>query len=129
MKPEDQVQAEIQIEGPKLYCQLMRNNSGACIDDTGRAVRFGLGNVSKQHNERIKSSDLIGITTIVITQEMVGKAVGVFTAVEVKKEGWLPAARDKRETAQRAFIQWVIARGGFGGFADSVDNFKRIIGR
>lgn len=128
MKDEGIVSQEIQIDGPNHECFLMRNNSGACIDETGRLVRYGLGNISKAHSTRIKSSDLIGITTITITPDMVGKKIGVFTAVEVKKESWnIDKKLDARETAQSAFVNWVRQRGGFAGFANSVMSFRNII--
>ncbi len=127
---ESEIQQLIQIEGPQWHCQLMRNNSGALKDQTGRVVRFGLGNVSKKHNDRIKSSDLIGFTVVQVTPEMVGKHVAVFTAVEVKEPGWILSGSilNKREVAQRAFMGWVTAAGGLAGFADSIDSFKRILG-
>lgn len=117
---ESEIQQAIQIEGPKYNCFLMRNNSGALKDQTGRLVRYGLGNISKQHNDRIKSSDLVGFTIIE------GKAV--FTAIEVKKADWKPDMLDARETAQNNFIQWVRKAGGIAGFATSVEQFKRILG-
>lgn len=120
------VQQDIQIAGPYHSCQLMRNNSGELKDRFGRPVRYGLGNISKEHNERIKSSDLIGITTIIITPEMVGQKIGVFTAIEVKEPNWKPG-KDPREEAQNNFIQWVLSLGGYAGFAKSVDSFVRII--
>jgi len=128
MKPESQVSEEIQIDAVRYGTILMRNNSGACIDETGRSVRFGLGNISKKHNDKIKSSDLIGITKIVITQEMVGKTIGVFTAVEVKKEDWnIDKKFDKRELAQSAFMKWVRSMGGLAGFANSIESLKNIM--
>jgi len=127
MKLESKVQDEISCEGPNHGCTLMRNNSGALKDETGRTVRYGLGNFSKKHNEIIKSSDLIGITTITVTQDMVGTHIGIFTAIEVKKEGWKRSPTDKREKAQDNFIQWVLSRGGIAGFANSVDSFVNIL--
>lgn len=128
MKDESTVSQEVQIDAVQFQCILMRNNSGAFKDETGRLVRYGLNNVSKQHNERIKSSDLIGITRVLITKEMVGQTLGVFTAVEVKKEAWKPDKKlDKRETAQNNFINWVKSMGGYGGFANSVESLKNII--
>ena len=130
MKDESTVSQEIQIAARHDNCTLMRNNSGACIDDTGRLVRYGLGNISKKQTEKIKSSDLIGITKIVITPEMVGQTVGVFTAIEVKKECWkIDKKLDKRESAQNNFINWVKLQGGFAGFANSVESIKNILGR
>jgi len=128
MKDENEVQAEIQTQAMYHGCNLMRNNCGAAKDETGRVVRYGLGNISKKHQDRIASSDLIGITKVVITPEMVGQTLGVFTAVEVKKEAWNPNKKfDKRETAQSNFINWVVSMGGFAGFANGVDKIKTIL--
>jgi ribosomal protein S19 len=41
----------------------------------------------------MKSVDYIGITTITITQQMVGQKIGVFTAVETKRDDWNPAKK------------------------------------
>lgn len=124
---ENKVQAEIQCAGPAWNCILLRNNSGALEDKTGRVVRFGLGNVSKQHSEKIKSSDLVGFTRLTITQEMVGKTVAVITAIEVKRESWKPDMLDAREVAQNAFIQWIRNVGGIAGFCNSVESFRKLM--
>lgn len=129
MKSESEIQQLIQIEGPEHRCLLLRNNSGALKDVTGRVVRYGLGNTSAKHNQLFKSSDLIGITTVTITPDMVGKEVGIFTAIEVKGQGWKRAPNDKREKAQENFIQWVQDRGGIAGFASSVEGFVEIVRR
>jgi hypothetical protein len=125
---ESEAQQSIQIEAPFHHCQLLRNNSGALEDKDGRTVRFGLGNISKKHADRIKSSDLIGFRTVQITPAMVGQTIAVFTAVEVKRPGWKRNIRDARENAQDAFLDWVKAAGGFSGFATSIADFRRIIG-
>mgnify|MGYP003649269224 CR=1 FL=1 len=128
MKDESTVSQEIQIQAMHHACTLMRNNSGACIDNTGRLVRYGLGNISKAQTAQIASSDLIGITKVVITPEMVGQTLGVFTAVEVKREDWKEDKKfSGRERAQNNFIKWVKSHGGYGGFANSVDKLKEII--
>lgn len=125
---ESEIQQRIQIAAPSFRCQLLRNNSGAFKDANGRWVRYGLGNISKIHGDRIKSSDLVGWRTIQITPEMVGQTLAVVVAVEIKKPGWIRNLKDKRENAQEAFIDWIRAAGGFGGFAQSVEDFKRILG-
>lgn len=128
MKDESTVQQEIQIQAMHHGCTLMRNNSGACIDSTGRLVRYGLGNISKKHSDKSKSSDLVGITKVVITPDMVGKTLGVFTAIEVKKEAWNENKKlDARETAQNNFMTWVKSMGGFAGFAASVNKLEDIL--
>jgi hypothetical protein len=125
---EDEVQQRIQMEAPKFGSILLRNNSGALKDATGRLVRYGLGNTSEKVNKNIKSSDLIGITPVTITPEMVGQVVGVFTAIEVKKEDWHYKG-DERETAQKNFIDFIKSKGGLAGFCKSVDDFRSIIKR
>lgn len=122
------VQQFIQADGPRFKCQLMRNNCGALPDVNGRWIYYGLGNISKRHSEKIKSSDLVGFTQITITPEMVGKTIAVITAVEVKEPGWEFNPRDKREQAQLAFISWVRAAGGLAGFASSIESFRKILG-
>ena len=126
---ESEIQQRIQIEGPRFNCQLLRNNSGAFRDAEGRFVFFGLGNISKKHSDRIKSSDLIGFTRIVVTPDMVGRTVAIFTAVEVKASDWADGKKfNAREEAQATFIDWIRKAGGFAGFANSIESFKRIIG-
>jgi len=128
MKDESHVQQEVQIKAMHLNCILLRNNSGAAVDNTGRLVRYGFGNISKKHSENSKSSDLLGITKVTITQEMVGKTVGIFTAVEVKKEGWKSTKKlDKREQAQENFMEWVRINGGFAGFASDANDLTDIL--
>lgn len=126
-KDESTVSQEVQINARYYECTLLRNNSGACVDETGRMVRYGLGNVSKKHQQRIASSDLIGITQVKITPDMVGQTIGVFTAIEVKRESWNENKKlDKHEQAQHAFIKWVRSLGGIGAFVNSVDKLKDI---
>lgn len=123
MKSEDEVQQLIQLEAAKMGILLMRNNSGMLKDETGRPVRYGLGNVTKEGNKVFKSSDLIAVTPVKITQDMVGQTLGVFTAIEVKREGWKYKG-DEREVGQKNFIDFVLARGGIAYFCESVDTFK-----
>lgn len=129
MKTEGQVQQHIRLDAVKVGTTLWRNNNGACLDDTGRLIRYGLGNDSEKINKVIKSSDLIGITPILITPDMVGQVVGVFTAIEVKRESWNPHMLTDREEAQLNFINHVIQKGGYGGFATSPEQFRRIVRR
>lgn len=117
---ESAVQANLQLEAARRGGSLWRNNSGACVDQDGRMVRYGLANTSSKINEVFKSSDLIGITPMQIG----GQIVGVFTAVEVKAPGF-KGPRSDREKAQNAFLTKVRAMGGIGLFAQSVkDVFK-----
>lgn len=85
---ESDTSQEMQMNARHFNCLLMRNNNGACMDQTGRLVRYGLGNTSP--NQEFTSSDFVGITKVVITPDMVGKTIGVYTAIEMKKRDWNP---------------------------------------
>lgn len=124
---ESELQQIIQMDAVAYHSWLLRNNSGALPDKNGRIVRYGLGNISAPQNAKWKSSDLIGITTIKIDERYLGSQLGIFTAVEVKEPGWQFKAGG-REEAQRAFIEWVKARGGIGGFAQSLEDFRGLLG-
>lgn len=128
MKDESIVQQEIQIKAMNYKCHLLRNNSGALKDETGRLVRYGLGNVSQEHQARISSSDLIGFTKITITPKMVGKTIAVFTAIEAKREDWkINKKLNEHETAQNNFLNFIKNNGGIASFCNSADQLKDII--
>lgn len=129
--PEQLAQDDVELAAPSCDCRLLRNNNGSLKNDEGRWVRFGLGNISKRVSEKSKSSDLIGITVVEITPEMVGKKVGIFTAIEVKPVGFKVKEtyhKNSREFAQENFNQFVRNHFGFSGFATSGDDLRHIIG-
>lgn len=105
---EASVQAAVRLEAARRGILLWRNNSGVLPDANGRPVRYGLANDSKQANAVCKSSDLIGIGPD-----------GRFHAYECKAPGWHYRG-DARETAQAAFIQLIVSRGGVARFVTSV---------
>lgn len=119
MMSEAAIQQQIRLEAARRGTPLLRNNNGACLDDTGRMVRFGLGNDSAKISRAFKSSDLIGIWPVVVTPEMVGRTLGVFMAVEVKRPG---APKDDRYRAQENFGRWVEQHGGFFRFATRIED-------
>lgn len=119
------VQAELRVVAANHGATLWRNNNGAAVDETGRHIRYGLGNDSQKLSKRFKSSDLIGITPVMSTQA--GQVFGVFTAVEVKAPGWC-APKNDRERAQAAFLSVVRATGGIGMFAQSTADYEGIYG-
>ncbi len=121
MKSEAAVQQEIRLESARRGWRLWRNNNGACKDENGRLIRYGLANDSAKMNQEIKSSDLVGITPVIITPEMVGQTVGVFTSIEVKRQGWHYTGTG-REAAQKKWIDLVISLGGHSGFAADVED-------
>lgn len=116
-KTEATLQQSVRIEASESGGRLWRNNTGAATDDNGRLIRFGLCNESAKVNAKIKSSDLIGLRPIVITEDMVGKTFGQFVAIETKKPGWRYTGT-KRERAQKKFIDLVISLGGWAKFTD-----------
>lgn len=68
------------------------------------------------------TSDLIGWTPVLITQEMVGSTIGVFTAIETKKTKGGKTSED-----QHNFIEQVHRAGGIAGVANSPEAAKKII--
>jgi hypothetical protein len=116
-KSEGGVAQRVRLEFAKADGLLWRNNVGSFRNDHGVPVRYGLANESTKMNEKIKSSDLIGIKPVLITQEMVGYIIGQFVARETKKPGWVYKG-NKRERAQLAFMNLVISKGGDAKFTN-----------
>ena len=130
MKSEATVMQLVRLESSRRDARMFRNNNGVAVNNRGNHVRYGFCNESKQINKIIKSSDLIGITPVIITQDMVGQKVGFFTAIEVKKEGWkysgdMPCICKPgksqcihcHEKAQKAFIDMINNLGGKAQFS------------
>jgi len=115
---EEAVQSNIRLEAGRKGIILWRNNVGALKDMRGIPIRFGLANESKQQNERIKSSDLIGIRPLMITQAHVGRVIGQFVSVEVKKQSWKWRGKE-HEQAQLRWLELVLGYGGYGMFANT----------
>jgi hypothetical protein len=89
--------------------RLFRNNVGF---DAHNKVRYGL----------VKgSSDLIGWKTINVTQDMVGKKIAVFTAIEVKK----PGGRIRPD--QKIFIDKVNTSGGIASICYSLEEAEKLL--
>lgn len=114
MRGEKNIQAGIlSALGARPDCRLFRNNVGVARYPDGSTVAYGLCP---------GSSDLIGMTSVQITPDMVGRRLAVFTAIEVKNQ-----AKAKRQDNQKSFIAMVRERGGCAGFAASVDEALSII--
>lgn len=114
---ETAIQNRIRLEASSKGLRIWRNNVGVLMDERGIPVRFGLANDSKQMNENIKSSDLIGIRPVLITPAMVGSIIGQFVAREVKRSDWKYTG-SKRELAQLRFLELVVSLGGDGAFCN-----------
>jgi len=128
MSSETVVQQRTRLAFAKIG-PLFRNNSGACFDDTGRLIRYGLGNDSAQLNATIKSSDLIGITPVTawLASANAWVRLGVFTALEVKPSNWTHKPNDERANAQAKFHAIVHEAGGFAGFVTDEKDIQSII--
>lgn len=121
---EAEVQVKVRLNAAQSGQYLWRNNVGAGFVapskdkfEEGQFMRWGLANDSKQLNAVVKSSDLIGITKTLVTPEMVGDYVGVFTARETKRSDWQYRGT-KEEEAQLRFIQLVATQGGDARFTN-----------
>lgn len=102
-----------------------RNNTGEAWQ--GKSSRTSLGHVVIENPQRVKyglkkgSSDLIGIYQIEITPEMVGKKIGLFTAIEIKTEKGVVSKE------QKDFINTITKLGGIAGTARSVEDAVGLI--
>lgn len=112
-KTERNIQALIQLELSKHNVVPFRNNIGSYITEAGHRVAFGVGGKG--------GSDLICITPVTITPDMVGKEIGVFTAIEVKTK------TGRVSEDQKKFIASVRRLGGFAGVARSTDDALVIV--
>lgn len=106
---------------------LDRNNRGVLTNQQGIPIRFGLANDSEQLGRILKSGDLIGWRTLLVTPDMVGSAIAQYVSIEVKPDGWKPPGvgpveRAGRLTAyghylgQKRWADLVNAAGGYAGF-------------
>lgn len=126
---ESAIQQRIQLEAAQRGITLYRNNVGVAIDQNGRHLRYGLANESERLNHIFKSSDLIGITPVLIMPEHVGQIIGVFTAIECKREDWKFRDSDDRAKAQKRFIDHVLQNGGYAGFCNDPSTIAEIVRR
>lgn len=92
---EKNLQNLLRLNLPKNV-RLFRNNVGVCKTENSTIV-YGLCT---------GSSDLIGWTSIEITEEMIGKKLAIFTALEIKTE------TGKVSPEQKVFLENVKNSGG-----------------
>lgn len=99
--------------GTHPQARLFRNQVGQLPDPrTGRPVQFGLAR---------GSADLIGWRTVVVTPDMVGQRLAVFTSIEVK------TPNGRLTPAQQAWLGAVRSAGGIAGVARSVGAALEIV--
>jgi hypothetical protein len=117
---ESELQKLVRIKLSQAGCRVWRNNVGVAYDGRNVPIRFGLANESAAVNKMIKSSDLIGITPHLVSQEDIGRILGIFTSIECKYPGWKYEGT-AREQAQLAWINIVISLGGIGKFVSNLE--------
>lgn len=115
-------QSTVTLEAPRCGVWLTRNNVGAFQDDTGRVVRYGLANESKERNKVLKSGDLIGIRAVLIQPWHVGCTIGQFVSRECKRPGWAYKG-DAHETAQANWAALITRYGGDAKFVTGEGSF------
>lgn len=112
------VQVRVRIAVSRMGWRVFRNNVGAGKLQDGSFVRWGLCNDSAQLNDKLKSSDLVGIRPVLITPMHVGRLIGQFVSLEVKEAGWHYTGTP-REVAQNAWLGLITALGGHARFVTS----------
>jgi hypothetical protein len=124
MKEQD-IQIRIQLALSKRNAKIFRNNVG--VGWQGKSYRRPSGDIVIENPRPLHaglcvgSSDLIGWRSVVVTSDMVGKTVAIFTAVEVKQP------KKKPTEVQRNFINVVLEAGGYAGVATSEDEALDIL--
>lgn len=111
----------VMLKASQLGLRLLRNNRGFFYTlDKKRKVRAGL--------EATGSSDLIGIKTITVTEDMVGMDLGLFLAVEVKEPEWNEDKTfNEHEEDQQNFIDQMTSRGGIAFFINDHEDLQQKI--
>lgn len=105
--------------------RLWRNNCGDGW--VGKVIHREPGSITIAHPRVLHaglcngSSDLIGLRTIVITPEMVGRRVAIFTGIEAK----LGSGRESDD--QTAFREFICRAGGLAGVARTVEEAETIL--
>jgi len=93
---------------------------GSVVVPAGRPIALGFGLIDGK--PAVGTADLNGWTSIVVTPEMVGTTVAVFTAIETKESGG-----GQKRSGQINYVEQVRAAGGIAGFAKSPEEAQLII--
>lgn len=108
---ESPILRKILLRASALGMRLFRNQTGTYRLSDGRWLSSGLC---------VGSSDLIGWTPLVITPDMIGRTIAVFTAIETKVPG-------KNATAEQGrFLAAVESAGGLYCVAHSVEEMEAL---
>jgi len=122
---ESAIMRMVMLKMSEIGSRVFRNNVGVGwtgnirrISNSG-AIHVKPGDIVIENSRPLHSglctgsSDLIGWTPLVITSDMVGKTVALFTAAEIK------SAKGKVSSSQKLFIDAVNESGGIGFVARS----------
>lgn len=130
---ETNISKRIQKATSKVGTRLFRQNVGGAwagkpVKGEGTVVTLGPRDVLIRNARFIRmglitgSSDLIGWHPVVITQEMVGRKVAVFTGFEVKTPDGIV------EPEQTNFVNRVVEAGGIAGIVRSEESALELLG-
>lgn len=129
---EADIMRRLQAAASKLGARLFRQNVGMAwvgrVEQgyPGRRVLLAAGDVVVRKARPFRAgvvgmSDLGGWVPVVVTPDMVGQTIAVYTQVEVKTETGAPSSE------QRAWLKAVVAAGGRAGIARSDDDLASIL--
>lgn len=110
---ESRQQSLVRLEAASKAVYLWRNNVGASKLENGNFVRWGLANDSERLNATVKSGDLIGWRSRLITATDVGTVLAQFVSREVKRENW----RWSDTPENNAQLKWAAIVNSHGGDA------------
>lgn len=98
----------------------IRNSDGSVTLPAARPVTLGFGRPNG--DPVVGASDLCGVTSLIVTPEMVGTRVAVFTAIETKSTRMGRTSKEQKE-----FIQFVRDSGGIAGVANTPEAAQAIV--
>lgn len=108
-------QAWVSGAGPVRHLQ-----DGSAVVPAARPVAMGFG--KPDGKPLVGASDLNGWTSQVVTPEMVGCTVAVYTAIETKESNG-----GRKRPEQVNFVDQVKAAGGIAGFASSAEEALAVV--
>lgn len=115
MSLESVIQTQIRLRLGKLRMLFLRYQVGLFWTKDGRPVKIGEPGVS----------DLIGMVPHVVTQEDVGRTIGVFTVLETKQ---VKDSTDKaRRQQQGNFLKLVNRNGGLAAIVRSEEDAAEVV--
>lgn len=122
---QDNIRFKVSKKDPSVL--LFRNNNGQGFVGKVEKEFVNLSQIVLSFYRRIVfglfpgSADLIGLKSIVITPEMVGKKIAVFVSLEIKKPG------EKLKDEQLQWLSVMQQRGAIAGVATSADEALELL--